>query len=70
MRIGKLTGCFGLGLTPSVLGASPGLGQSGAQVEPVFEHEIPNIEGKSLVALVVNYAPGGKSPAHHHAPLR
>lgn len=68
MRIGKLMGCFGLGLTAIVLEASPGLGQGGAQVEPVFEHAIPNIEGKSLVALVVNYAPGGKSPAHHHAP--
>lgn len=68
MRIGKLMGCFGLGLTAIVLGALPGLAQSGEQVKPVFEHVIPNIEGKSLVALVVTYAPGGKSPAHHHAP--
>ena len=68
MRIGILMGRFGLGLTAIVLGASPGLAQSGEQVNPVFEHVIPNIEGKSLVALVVNYAPGGKSPAHHHAP--
>jgi quercetin dioxygenase-like cupin family protein len=36
-------------------------------VKPVFEHELPNIEGKKMVALVVNYAPGGKSPAHRHA---
>ncbi len=34
----------------------------------VFEHVIPNTEGKSMVAVVVNYPPGGKSPAHHHAP--
>jgi quercetin dioxygenase-like cupin family protein len=33
----------------------------------VFEHVIPNTEGKSMVAVVVNYPPGGKSPAHHHA---
>ena len=34
----------------------------------VFEHVIPNTEGKSMVAVVVTYPPGGKSPAHHHAP--
>jgi quercetin dioxygenase-like cupin family protein len=36
-------------------------------VKQVFERAIPNIPGKNLVALVVNYPPGGKSPAHHHA---
>jgi quercetin dioxygenase-like cupin family protein len=33
----------------------------------VFDHVIPNIEGKSIVAVLVKYPPGGKSPAHHHA---
>jgi quercetin dioxygenase-like cupin family protein len=37
------------------------------QVKPVFEHVIPNVEGKSMVAVVVTYPPGGKSLAHHHA---
>jgi quercetin dioxygenase-like cupin family protein len=37
------------------------------QVKTVFEHAIPNLPGKSMVALVVNYAPGGRSPSHHHA---
>ena len=37
------------------------------QVRTAFELAIPNIPGKSLVALVVDYAPGGKSPSHHHA---
>jgi quercetin dioxygenase-like cupin family protein len=36
-------------------------------VKPVFEHVIPNVEGKSMVAVVVTYPPGGKSLAHHHA---
>jgi quercetin dioxygenase-like cupin family protein len=36
-------------------------------VTPVFQRAIPNIPGKNLVALVVNYPPGGKSPAHRHA---
>ncbi|TCR60790.1 quercetin dioxygenase-like cupin family protein [Bosea sp. BK604] len=37
------------------------------KVTPHFERAIPNIPGKSLVALVVDYAPGGASPAHTHA---
>jgi quercetin dioxygenase-like cupin family protein len=36
-------------------------------VKPVFEHIIPNAEGKSMVAVLVTYPPGGKSPSHHHA---
>jgi quercetin dioxygenase-like cupin family protein len=32
-----------------------------------FQHAIPNIPGKSLTAVVVDYAPGGASPAHTHA---
>jgi quercetin dioxygenase-like cupin family protein len=36
-------------------------------VTPNFKHEIPNIPGKSLVAVVVNYGPGAASPAHTHA---
>jgi quercetin dioxygenase-like cupin family protein len=67
MRRVKRTGSFGLGLMAIALGASPGLAQTGEQVKPVFEHVIPNTEGKSMVAVVVSYPPGGKSPAHHHA---
>jgi quercetin dioxygenase-like cupin family protein len=37
------------------------------KVTPHFEHAIPNVPGKSLVALVVDYAPGGASPSHTHA---
>lgn len=39
----------------------------GETVTPHFEEAIPNIPGKSLVTLVVDYAPGGSSPAHTHA---
>lgn len=35
-------------------------------VRLAFEHAIPNIKGKSLIALEVTYPPGGKSPSHHH----
>lgn len=32
-----------------------------------FEAPIPNIPGKSLIALEVDYAPGAASPSHTHA---
>ena len=40
---------------------------SGETVTPHFEQAIPNIPGKSLVAQVVDYAPGGASPSHVHS---
>src|SRR5262245_63807429 len=61
------TGSVWLALTVIELGVSPGLAQNVEQVKPVFEHVIPNVEGKSMVAVIVSYPPGGKSPAHHHA---
>lgn len=39
----------------------------GEVVTPQFEQAIPNIPGKSLIAVVVDYAPGGASPSHAHA---
>lgn len=36
-------------------------------VKPNFSHALPNVPGKSLVALEVDYPPGGASAAHHHA---
>ena len=36
-------------------------------MKAVFAGKLPNVPGKSVSAVVVNYAPGGKSPKHHHA---
>jgi quercetin dioxygenase-like cupin family protein len=47
--------------------AMPVAAQEGETVTPHFEHAIPNIPGKSLAAVVVDYAPGGASPSHTHA---
>jgi len=41
--------------------------QSEEKVEPVFQHEIPNVDHRSVVAVVVTYPPGAKSKPHHHA---
>jgi quercetin dioxygenase-like cupin family protein len=40
---------------------------AGAQVKPVIAQKLPNVPGKSISAVVVSYAPGGKSPKHRHA---
>ena len=40
---------------------------TGETVTTNFEHAIPDIPGKSLVATVVDYAPGGASVSHEHA---
>ena len=40
---------------------------AGAEVKPVISEKLPNVPGKSLTAVVVSYAPGGKSPKHRHA---
>jgi quercetin dioxygenase-like cupin family protein len=49
------------------LGASPAIAQDREQVKVAFEHALPNVEGKRIVAVTVTYPPGGKSLAHHHA---
>lgn len=41
---------------------------AGARVTLVYEHALPNVPGKSVKGVLVEYAPGGSSPAHTHAP--
>ena len=38
-----------------------------ATVATVLAEKLPNVPGKTLTAVLVRYAPGGKSPRHHHA---
>ena len=40
----------------------------GSKVTLVFDHEIPNVPGKSVKGVLVEYPPGGSSPAHTHPP--
>jgi quercetin dioxygenase-like cupin family protein len=35
-------------------------------VSVVFDQELPNVPGKSLRVVLVDYAPGGSNPSHHH----
>jgi quercetin dioxygenase-like cupin family protein len=54
-------------LAACTLAATSGFGEELEKVRPVFQHIIPNAPGKRLVAVVVSYPPGGRSPAHRHA---
>ena len=49
-----------LALTPAFADASE------AKVTIVFDHALPNVPGKSMKGVLVEYAPGGSSPAHTH----
>jgi len=37
-----------------------------AKVALVYEHALPNVPGKSIKGVLVEYGPGGTSPAHTH----
>jgi quercetin dioxygenase-like cupin family protein len=37
-----------------------------AKVTLVYQHELPNVLGKSIKAVLVEYGPGGCTPAHMH----
>lgn len=48
--------------------ASRAAGERNAEkVSPVLARALPNVPGKTLTAVVVAYAPGGKSAKHRHA---
>ena len=38
----------------------------GANVKLVFDQPLPNVPGKSMRGVLVEYEPGGSSPAHTH----
>jgi quercetin dioxygenase-like cupin family protein len=49
------------------LAAIPAAAQPTEKVTPALQQAIPNLPGKSLVAVTVDYPPGGASRAHVHA---
>jgi quercetin dioxygenase-like cupin family protein len=59
--------CIGLILAVTGLGISLASAQDAERVTPVFQHALPNVKGKSMVAVLVTYPPGAKSLAHRHA---
>lgn len=37
-----------------------------SKVTKIFDHELPNVPGKSMRAVLVEYGPGVASPSHRH----
>ena len=54
-------------LAAAFLGATQALAaDEKAKVTLVYDHVLPNVPGKSIKGVLVEYAPGGTSPAHIH----
>lgn len=50
---------------PALAHDTPG-GGKGAKVTLVYDHVLPNVPGKSMKGVLVEYAPGGFSEGHTH----
>ena len=49
------------------IGVGSGLAaDENAKITLVYEHALPNVPGKSIKGVLVEYGPGGSSPAHTH----
>ena len=49
-----------------VMAAAPPSHASDAKTTLVYDHVLPNVPGKSLKAVLVEYGPGGRSAGHTH----
>ena len=56
------------GAVAAMLALSPAWAHdtNSAKVAIVFDRVLPNVPGKSMKGVLVEYAPGGTSPAHTH----
>jgi quercetin dioxygenase-like cupin family protein len=54
------------GIALATLALTPALAHDPAKVTVVFDHALPNAPGKSMRGVLVEYGPGGSSPAHTH----
>jgi quercetin dioxygenase-like cupin family protein len=54
-------------LAAACMGATQALAADDmSKVTLVYDHVLPNVPGKSIRGVLVEYAPGGTSPAHIH----
>ena len=71
IRTSESVGPLRLTLIVCALVATVGVGSGiaadeNAKVTLVGDHELPNVPGKSLRAVLVEYSPGAGSPSHRH----
>ena len=48
------------------IGVGSGLAAENTKITLVYDHILPNVPGKSIKGVLVEYGPGGSSPAHTH----
>jgi quercetin dioxygenase-like cupin family protein len=54
-------------LASGLIFATSALAGSGEEVREIFFKELPNVPGKALTAVQVDYDPGGASKPHYHS---
>ena len=57
-----------LAATPLADAVADGAKTTNARVTLVYQHELPNVPGKSIKGVLVEYGPGGRSEGHTHPP--
>jgi quercetin dioxygenase-like cupin family protein len=55
-----------VGTTQAQHAAAQHAADNDAKVTVVYDHVLPNVPGKSIKGVLVEYAPGGSSPGHTH----
>lgn len=61
-----LGAAIGAGALHASFGQRPADAAEGGVVTPVFAYDLPHLPGQKLTGVLVEYAPGGSSPPHHH----
>jgi len=62
-KLATLLFCSALIAVPAAAADKP----HNAKVTVVFDHLLPNLQGKSMRGVLVEYGPGGHNPSHTHA---
>jgi quercetin dioxygenase-like cupin family protein len=55
-------------VAPAITTSAQDASDDKSRITVVYDQALPNVPGKSIRGVVVEYAPGGFSPAHIHAP--
>ena len=67
MKVRTIAAATCAALALAIAGPGSAHDGQGGTVAPKFNQAIPNIPGKSLIVVEVDYAPGAASPPHRHA---
>lgn len=63
----KIISAIALSLFFTQMALAHDVSDNKSKVTLVYEHALPNVPGKSIKGILVEYQPGASSPAHTHA---